>query len=125
MPEKPPHPPAPGGIVHPNYLSIEEALGNVTFPISKQDLMAQLEGGVSALLNGRNVDLRELVRDLNDDFFDNEEELHDAMEREYGLTGDNASFGIVPTGSQEDWQTTVGPGNIAGADDYIEPPDGL
>lgn len=85
------HPPAPGPFVQPSFLGVEEALEHVTFPISKKDLLEQLVDGESALLDGRNIDLRELVKDLHDDFFDTEEELHTALERTFGARDEEAS----------------------------------
>lgn len=121
--DRPPHPPAPGGVVTPNFLAVEEAVGNVTFPISKRELMETL-GGATVLFNGRNHDLHDLVRDLNDDYFDSEAEFRAALEAEYsGLLNENLETDPVPmpTGGQRDWQTDVGPGTLAGARDYLEP----
>lgn len=117
------HPPVPGPVVQPNFLSIVEALGDVTFPISKRDLLDQVRDG-TALYAGRNVDLADVVSDLHDDFFDSEEELRSALEQRFGATDDNEEFaGTLPTGSQETWQTRVGPGDAAGKSSYIEPPE--
>lgn len=100
------HPPAPGGFVTPNLSAIEEAIRPVTFPISKRDLLDQLADEDTVVLNGRNLDLRTLVKDLHDDFFDNEDEFRSALESEYGaLAGRDAEVLIVdapPTGFPED-----------------------
>lgn len=117
------HPPVPGPVVQPNFLSIEEALGDVTFPISKRDLIDQIRDG-TAIYEGRNVDLAEIVRDLNDDFFESEEDLHAALESRFGPTAEGEEFaGTTPTGPQDTWQTRVGPGDSASKDTYIEPPE--
>lgn len=79
-------PPAPGGPLLPNFLTVEEALSEVTFPISKRELMREVEDA-TALFQGRNVDLRVLIRDLADDYFDSEDELHEALEHQYGEPG--------------------------------------
>lgn len=75
-------PPKPGRFSQPNFLGIEEALASVPFPIHKRELMQEVDGR-SVLVEGQNRDLRELVRDLNDDYFDNEEELHLSLERAF------------------------------------------
>ena len=78
------HPPAPGPFVEPNLEAIEEAIRSVTFPISKRDMMDQIADEDTVVLNGRNVDLRTLVKDLPDDFFDSEDEFRRAVEATYG-----------------------------------------
>lgn len=77
-----PHPPPPGDIVTPNFLAVEEALGSVTFPITKGDLL-EFVGDGTALLGGRNVDLRTIILGLNDDVFEDEESFREALERRY------------------------------------------
>lgn len=72
----------PGRFTRPNFLGIEEAVASVTFPIGKKDLMTEVDGK-TVLVQGENRDLRELVRDLNDDFFDSEEEFHVALENHF------------------------------------------
>lgn len=121
--DRPHHPPAPGGVVTPNFLAVEEAVGNVTFPISKREMMETL-GGSTVLFNGRNHDLHDLVRDLNDDYFDSEAEFRAALEAEYsGLLNEDAMVDPVPmpTGAQRDWQTDSGTGTLTGARDHMEP----
>lgn len=76
------HPPSPGGIVQPNFHGVEEALDGVTFPISKRDLLDQV-GEATAFVHGRNVDLHVLIKDLHDDFFEDEEEFRRALESQY------------------------------------------
>lgn len=78
-----PRPPNPGGFVRPNVTIIEEALRDVTFPISKRELMDRISDGRTVVLNGRNVDLRTLVRDLNDDFFESDQEFREVLEIAY------------------------------------------
>lgn len=118
-------PPPPGPMVTPNFLMVEEAVGNVTFPISKRELMEQLGDGTT-LFNGRNVDLHDLVRDLNDDFFESEDEFRSALEREYaGLLSSGGDEVVeptpTPTGPMSTWQSATGPGAAAGPDEYMEP----
>lgn len=72
-------PPTPGRFTEPNFLAIEEAVARATFPISKIELMREVDGA-TVLVNGSNRDLRELVKDLHDDHFDNIEEFHAALE---------------------------------------------
>ncbi len=72
-------PPAPGPLMQPHHAAVEEAVQDVTFPISKRELMQQV-ADKTALVNGRNVDMRELVRDLNDDFFESEDEFREALD---------------------------------------------
>lgn len=116
----PAHPPTPGDIVTPNFLTVEEALANVTFPISKRDMMEQV-ADATVIFDGRNMDLHDLVRDLNDDFFDDEAELLRALEYKYGMIQEHAELAQTPTGAQTSWQTDAGPGSLAGARDYLEP----
>lgn len=78
-----PHPPAPGGFVAPNVNLIEEAVRDVTFPISKRELIERIDEDRTVILNGRNVDLRTLVRDLNDDFFESDQEFRDVLLHAY------------------------------------------
>ena len=80
------HPPAPGPFVEPNIEAIEEAIRSVTFPISKRDMLDQISEEDTVVLNGRNKDLRTLVKDLPDDFFDDEDEFRRAVEQVYGAT---------------------------------------
>lgn len=82
------HPPSPGGIVQPNFHGVEEIIGNVTFPISKKDLLDQV-GDATAVVHGRNVDLHEFIKDLRDDFFENEDEFRAALESQYARFGDD------------------------------------
>lgn len=78
------HPPAPGPFVEPNLEAIEEAIRSVTFPISKRDMLDQISEEDTVVLDGRNRDLRTLVKDLPDDFFDDEAEFRRAVEETYG-----------------------------------------
>lgn len=114
-------PPAPGPIVSPNYLSLAEAVGDITFPISKRELVERVGDG-TALFQGRNVDLSEVLGDLDDDYFDSEEELQGALERRYGAL-DDPDGGQLGTGSPESYQSTVGPGDTASPGSYLEPPE--
>lgn len=77
-------PPAPGGFVLPNVNAIEDALRTVTFPISKHELLDEIDEGETVVMEGRNVELRELVRDLHDDVFESEDEFRTRLEDEYG-----------------------------------------
>lgn len=123
MPDKAHHPPAGGGVVSPNFLSVEEALGNITFPISKRDLMDEIDGG-TVLLRGRNVDLRELVKDLHDDYFESEEELHEKLFDSYATSSEGEQerdYSVLPTGPKSSRQADWGPGTTAGPEDYLEP----
>lgn len=96
------HPPAPGPFVEPNVEAIEEAIRAVTFPISKRDMLDQIADEDTVVMNGRNVDLRTLVKDLPDDFFDNEDEFRRAVEETYGAMLDHPPELLVrnapPTG---------------------------
>ncbi len=80
---KDPHPPPPGGIIEPNFDVIERAVDRFTFPISKRDMLEQIPHEETLLLDGRNVELHQVVRDLRDDFFDTADEFRDALEHEY------------------------------------------
>ena len=109
-------------MVTPNFLMVEEAVGNVTFPISKRELMEHLGDGTT-LFNGRNVDLHDLVRDLNDDYFESEDEFRTALELQYGglLAGEDSEPPAVATGPKSTWQSETGPGGAAGPDESMEP----
>jgi hypothetical protein len=101
----PPHPPRPAGFVRPNVGAIEEALRDFTFPISKREMMEQLTEEDTVILEGRNVDLRTLVRDLNDDYFESADEFHEALETTYGERAQDAEAIVLPmppTGFPED-----------------------
>ena len=121
----PPPPPAPGPVVAPNFLMVEEAVGAVTFPISKRELMEMMGDG-TVIFNGRNVDLHDLIRDLNDDFFESEAEFRTALENQYGgqLSSEEAEPTATPTGPKSTWQSETGPGAAAGPDEYLEPHGG-
>jgi hypothetical protein len=95
MPDKA-HPPAPGPIVQPNLAAIESAVRDVTFPISKRDLLDQIGEGETVVIGGRNVDLRTLVRDLPDDFFESEDEFRSELEEQLGERGDGAEAITLP-----------------------------
>lgn len=69
--------------MRPNLLPVEEALADVTFPISRKDLLDQVEDGSTALVDGRNVALRDLIHEVHDDFFETEDELLAALETAY------------------------------------------
>lgn len=96
MPGKQPPPPAPGPFVQPNLAAIEEAVRDVTFPISKRELMERIPEDETVVMEGRNVDLRTLVRDLNDDFFESEDEFRARLEDAYGDRADGAEAQILP-----------------------------
>ncbi|HUR68854.1 MAG TPA: hypothetical protein VM370_06365 [Candidatus Thermoplasmatota archaeon] len=110
------HPPAPGPVVQPNFLPVMEALGDVTFPIAKSELLEQVEGG-TVLFQGRNVDLRDLLKEVHDDFFDSEEELEGALERLYAPseTDADAEPPISPLASA---QRPTGPDSLSS---FVEP----
>lgn len=82
--------------MQPNLVAIEDALRDVTFPIGKRELMDQLDDERTVIVGGRNVDLRTLVRDLPDDYFESEEEFRGLLEDAYGMSGDGAETIIVP-----------------------------
>ena len=113
------HPPPPGDILTPNFLAIEEALGNVTFPITKRDLLDQVSEG-SALVGGQNVDLEDIVAKLPADYFETEEDLRSSLEEVYGLAEDPDPEPL-PSGPKSGWQADVGPGNSGDKDAYFEP----
>jgi len=96
MPEKSRPPPAPGPVVRPNLAAIEEAVRDVTFPISRRDLVEQIREDDSVILAGRNVDLRSLVRSIADDFFETEDEFRDALERAYADDTEGAEAIVLP-----------------------------
>ena len=107
----------------PNFLAVEEAVGNITFPISKRELMDTLGDG-TVLFEGKNVDLHDLVRDLNDDYFESEGEFRTALEMQYGnLLRDDADADPMPlgTGPRSSLQSRWGPGASGAADEYLEP----
>jgi hypothetical protein len=108
-------------MVAPNFLMVEEAVGNVTFPISKRELMEMIGDG-TVIFNGRNVDLHDIIRDLNDDFFESEDEFRAALEVQYaGILGDDGEPAALPTGPTSTWQAAMGPGAAAGPDEHMEP----
>lgn len=94
MPEG--HPPAPGPLVEPNVNAIENALRDITFPISKRDMLDQIEEGDTIVLGGRNVELRTLVRDLNDDFFESEDEFREELQDKLAHEADSAESLDLP-----------------------------
>ena len=117
------HPPTPGPFVQPNFLAVTEALATVTFPISKRELLEQV-GDDTVLMEGRNVSLHDLIKDVHDDHFDSEEELLGALENQYAGAGDveaETDAGVLPTGAQESLQSLHGRGDVAGSDSFIEP----
>lgn len=77
-------PPLPGPFVEPNVTPIEEAVRAVTFPISKRDMLDHFTDEDTVVMNGRNVELRSLVKDLPDDFFESASEFRAALEDVYG-----------------------------------------
>src|SRR5581483_12026172 len=108
------HPPAPGPVMTPNFLAIEEALATVTFPIGKRDLLDTLGAQdpdlvPTALVNGRNVDLADLVAEMSQDWFETEDDFRSALEQRFGLAEDPEPE-PPPTGPQSGWQADVGPG---------------
>lgn len=56
-----------------------EGVGGAVFPISKRELLDQV-GEDTVVFEGRNVALHDLIKEVHDDFFDNEEELLTALE---------------------------------------------
>ena len=119
------HPPNPGGVVAPNFLAIEEAVATVTFPVSKREMMDMMGDG-TVLFGGRNVALHDLVRDLDDDYFETEGDFHDALERRYAgaLDGQQSDEdpSPLPTGPADSLQARWGPGASGSPDEYLEPP---
>jgi hypothetical protein len=118
----------PGPLVAPNFLAVEEALGDVTFPIAKRDLIHMLVHGdatPTALLGGRNVDLADIVAELPEDYFETEDDFRASMESRFGNDPDDPDPEPIPGGPQSGWQADVGPGAAGGADEYLEPPDGV
>jgi len=95
MPASDAHPPMPGPIVQPNLLAVMEAVSSVTFPISKRELIERVGEG-TVLFGGRNVDLHDLIKEVHDDYFDNEEELREAIERHWALP-DEEAFDVTTT----------------------------
>ena len=122
------HPPAPGPLLSPNFLAVEEALGNVTFPIAKRDLLdilTQDDETPTALLGGKNVDLADVVAELSQDYFDSEDDFHAALERRYGMLPPDPDPEPLPSGPPSGWQADAGPGASGDPEEYVEPPDGL
>jgi hypothetical protein len=99
MPES--HPPAPGPFVEPNLEAIVRAVDRFTFPMSKRDMLDRIDENETVLLNGRNVELRTLVRDLNDDFFEDEDEFRGALRTQF--LDSEAEF----TNTTEDRETPI------------------
>jgi hypothetical protein len=101
-----PPPPRPGPFVRPNISVIMEALRDVTFPISKRDIMDGLSEEDTIVMGGRNVELRLLVRDLNDDHFESADEFREALELTYGDRTEPRVEAMIlpmpPTGFPED-----------------------
>lgn len=96
------HPPPPGPFVEPNLAQVEEALRVVTFPISKRDMLDQIGEEDTIVVNGRNVDLRTFVKDLDDDLFEDEAEFREAVERNYAaLLDDPPELVGAPRGREE------------------------
>jgi hypothetical protein len=94
MPES--HPPAPGPFVEPNVKAIEDAVRDVTFPISKRELIERIGEDQTIILRNRNVDLREIVRSLRDDYFESEGEFRDELEDQLGHAADGAESIMLP-----------------------------
>lgn len=119
-----PRPPPPRGILTPNFLAVEEAVGNVTFPISKRELMDAL-GDNTVLLGGRNVDLHDLVRDLNDDYFESEDEFRAALEVQYAGLFDaiatDQDLSPLPTATRSGGESGWGPESASGAEEPAGP----
>lgn len=120
------HPPTPGPVVQPNFLAVFEALGDVTFPISKRDLIEQIGDG-TVVLGGRNVELHTLLKDIHDDFFDDEAELEAALQRHYAGEPDElpptaaTEGGVQPMGDERSWQIAQGAGERAAPGSLREP----
>lgn len=94
------HPPAPGPTVQPNFLPVMEAVVDVSFPISKRDLLDQVGTG-TVLFQGRNVSLRDIVKGIHDDEFDTDAEFLDALARHYSVT-DEEELALLDRGNLED-----------------------
>lgn len=73
------HPPTPGPFVQPNSLPVMEAMGGVPFPISKRELIEEV-GDRTVLIDGRNVSLHDLIKEIHDDYFETEAEFVAALE---------------------------------------------
>lgn len=71
-------------MVDADLSAVEEAVDRFTFPISKRDMMDGIADDETLLMDGRNVELRTLVRDLNDDFFESEDEFREALRTHFG-----------------------------------------
>lgn len=100
-------PPTPGPFVQPNYLAVMEAVTTVAFPISKRELLDQL-GDETVILQGRNVSLHDLIKDVHDDYFDSEEELLGAIESEYTAPGtDETEGGALHRTPKESWESRI------------------
>jgi hypothetical protein len=122
------HPPPPGPLVTPNFLAVEEALGNVTFPIAKRDLLDILledDATPTALLGGRNVELADIVAEIGQDYFESEDDFRAALESRFAGLPSDPDPEPLPSGPQSGWQADVGPGASGGATEYVEPPDDL
>ena len=117
------HPPAPGGFVTPNLSAIEDAIRPVTFPISKRDLLDQLADEDTVMLNGRNLDLRTLVKDLQDDYFDDEDEFRSALESEYGAIARREAEALPPDTPPTGFPDEVRGREAGGADKPSLPDD--
>lgn len=121
-------PPAPRRFAQPSFLAIEEALRNVPFPISKAELVAELEDE-TVLVAGENRDLAQIIRDLHDDFFDTEEEVHLALERSFRAAFDGeVGEETAPPAPGAAWNDP-GQGEDRGRADWsrstdLQPPEG-
>lgn len=69
-------------------------MSGVTFPISKRELMLEV-GEETTIFQGKNASLHDLIRDLADDYFDSEDELHDALEACYGEAGEDGGADLA------------------------------
>lgn len=83
MPDGHRGPPAPGPLIDPNIEAIVRAVDRFTFPMSKREMLERLDDSETVIVNGRNVEVRTLVRDLNDDYFEDEGEFREAVRLQY------------------------------------------
>jgi hypothetical protein len=75
-------------------------------------------------VNGRNVDLLDVVAEMGQDWFETEDDFRSALEQRFGIAEDPDPEPL-PSGPQSGWQADVGPGASGGAEEYIDPPESL
>lgn len=116
------HPPPPGTFTAPNLLAIEEAVGHVAFPISKKELIAEVDGR-TVFFAGRNVDLTDLIRDLNDDYFDSEAEFQTVLQNALTNLAAEAGDESAPAQPASQWNDPASGQDRGAADmkEYLDP----